>query len=164
MKKTVAVLFGGQSSEHEVSCMSARTIAEAIDPEKYNLLLIGITKDGRWLYAERTEQIADGTWQEGTKSAVLAPDAGLKSVLVFERPEPGKSAEVSMIPVDIVFPALHGLYGEDGTVQGLFELAGLPYAGCGVLASAVSMDKLYTKQIVARLGIRQAKYVSVFRD
>lgn len=164
MKKTVAVLFGGQSSEHEVSCMSARTIAEAIDPEKYIVLLIGITKEGRWLYVERTDLIADGSWQNGTKSAVLAPDAGMKSVLVFERPDSGKSAEVSMIPVDVVFPALHGLYGEDGTVQGLFELAGLPYAGCGVLASAVSMDKLYTKQIVAQLGIRQAKYLGIFRE
>lgn len=161
MKKTVAVLFGGQSSEHEVSCMSARTIVDAIDKEKYDVLLIGITKEGKWLYVDHASRIADGSWRRCGKSAVLSPDAGMKSILVFGSTEPGESTTASMIAVDAVFPALHGLYGEDGTVQGLFELAGIPYVGCGVLASAVSMDKLYTKLIVERLGIRQAAYVSV---
>ncbi len=163
MKKTVAVLFGGQSSEHEVSCMSARTIVEALDKTKYNVILIGITKDGRWLHVDNVNRIADKSWYKGNKSAVISPDAGMKSVLVFSNKETEGSAAVSMIDVDVVFPALHGLYGEDGTVQGLLELAGIPYVGCGVLASALSMDKLYTKVIVERLGIRQAKYVSVFR-
>lgn len=162
MKKTVAVLFGGQSSEHEVSCMSAQTIVKAMDKEKYNVILIGITKDGRWLHVDNVGRIADKSWYKSNKSAVISPDAGMKSVLVFSNREEG-SASVSMIDVDVVFPALHGLYGEDGTVQGLFELAGIPYVGCGVLASAVSMDKLYTKMIVDRLGIRQAKYVEVRR-
>lgn len=162
MKKTVAVLFGGQSSEHEVSCMSARTIAEAIDLEKYTVVLIGITKKGEWLYVDCTSQIADGTWKKSTKRAMILPDAGLKSIMVFENLK--GNIVSSMIPVDVVFPALHGLYGEDGTVQGLFELAKLPYVGCGVLSSALSMDKLYTKQIVSRLGIRQAAYIGVQRE
>ncbi len=144
--------------------MSARTIAEAIDPAKYNVLLIGITKDGRWLYVDQVSRIADDSWYHSRKSAVLAPDAGLKSVLIFDSAESGESTTVSMVPVDVVFPALHGLYGEDGTVQGLFELAKLPYVGCGVLASALAMDKLYTKLIVSQLGIRQAEYASVFRE
>ncbi len=162
MKKTVAVLFGGQSSEHEVSCMSAQTIVGAMDQGKYNVILIGITKDGRWLHVDNVNRIADKSWYKSNKSAVISPDAGMKSVLVFSDREEG-SASVSMINVDVVFPALHGLYGEDGTVQGLFELAGIPYVGCGVLASAISMDKLYTKIIVDRLGIRQARYVQVRR-
>lgn len=163
MKKTVAVLFGGQSSEHEVSCRSACTIVEAMDKEKYNVLLIGITKEGRWLHVDHVSRIKDGSWYKSCRSAVLSPDAGMKAALVFSNTETEGNAEVSMIGVDVVFPALHGLFGEDGTVQGLFELAGLPYVGCGVLASAVSMDKLYTKIIVERLGIRQAKYVEVRR-
>ncbi len=164
MKKTVAVLFGGQSSEHEVSCMSARTIVEALDKGKYNVILIGITKDGRWLYVDNVNRIVDKSWYKGSKSAVISPDAGMKSVLVFSNKEAEGSAAVSMIDVDVVFPALHGLYGEDGTVQGLLELAKIPFVGCGVLASAVSMDKLYTKILVDRLGIRQAKYVKVCRE
>ncbi|MDE7210625.1 MAG: D-alanine--D-alanine ligase A, partial [Lachnospiraceae bacterium] len=119
MKKTVAVLFGGQSSEHEVSCMSARTIVEALDKGKYNVILIGITKDGRWLYVDNVNRIVDKSWYKGSKSAVISPDAGMKSVLVFSNKEAEGSATVSMIDVDVVFPALHGLYGEDGTVQGL---------------------------------------------
>lgn len=161
MKKTVAVLFGGQSSEHEVSCMSARTIVEAIDKNKYNVLLIGITKGGRWLYVDNVARIADGSWVKCGKNAVISPDAEMKSILVFHRAEPGESAMASMVSVDVAFPVLHGLYGEDGTVQGLFELAKLPYVGCGVLASALCMDKLYTKMIVERLGIRQAAYIAV---
>lgn len=163
MKKTVAVLFGGQSSEHEVSCKSACTIVEAMDKEKYNVLLIGITKEGRWLHVDHVSRIADGSWYKSSRSAILSPDAGMKSVLIFSNAETEGSASVSMIGVDVVFPALHGLFGEDGTVQGLLELAKLPYVGCGVLASAVSMDKLYTKMIVERLGIRQARYVEARR-
>lgn len=161
MKKTVAVLFGGQSSEHEVSCMSAKTIVNAIDKEKYNVLLIGITKEGRWLYVENVGKIEDGSWRKCGKSAIPAPDAGMKSILVFHHTESGENAQASVISVDLFFPALHGLYGEDGTVQGLFELAGVPYIGCGVLASAVAMDKLYTKLVVDHLGIRQAAYIPV---
>ncbi len=161
--KKVVVLFGGQSSEHEVSCKSAQTIVKAMNRKKYEVLLIGITKEGEWLYVDNVDQIKDGSWRRSPKSAIISPDAGMKSVLVFNRTEAGEMTSAALIGVDVVFPVLHGLYGEDGTVQGLFELAGIPYVGCGVLASAVSMDKLYTKLIVDTLGIRQAKYVPVMK-
>lgn len=156
-KKTIAVLFGGQSSEHVVSCMSAANIVAQIDKNKYDLLLIGITEEGRWLKADSPEEIQNGSWKESRIEAAILPDATKKSVLIKD----GDSWQE--ISVDVAFPVLHGLYGEDGTIQGLLELAQIPYVGCGVLASAVSMDKLYTKIIVDALGIRQAAYEPVFR-
>ncbi len=156
-KKKIAVLFGGQSSEHEVSCMSVVNVIEQIDTSLYDLLLIGITEDGHWLKVDSVEEIRTGRWYQSETEAVLSPDATKKCVMLTEN---GLTREVR---IDVAFPVLHGLYGEDGTVQGLFELAGIPYVGCGVLASAVSMDKLYTKVIVERLGIRQADYVPVMR-
>ena len=151
-KKTIAVLFGGQSSEHVVSCMSAVNVAGQIDTDRYNPLLIGITEDGRWLKAPSLESIKDGSWRESRTEAILLPDAAKRCALV------GTENCWEQVKIDAVFPVLHGLYGEDGTVQGLLELAGIPYVGCGVLASAVAMDKLYTKMIAGQLGIRQAKY------
>ena len=141
-KQTVAVLFGGQSSEHEVSCVSAVTVIENIDRDKYDVLLVGITKEGSWLLTDSTEQIRSGAWREGKTRAVLSPDAGHHGLLLL------KDGKAELRRVDVVFPVLHGLYGEDGTVQGILEMAQIPYVGCGVLASAVSMDKLYTKLIV----------------
>lgn len=153
----IAVFFGGQSSEHEISCMSAANVVPCIDHEKYKIILIGITKEGRWLYVEDETAIGDGRWAQSEKEAILSPDATKKAIYVLE----GNSAH--LVPVDVIFPVLHGMYGEDGTIQGLFELAKIPYVGCGVLASAVSMDKLYTKLIVDTLGIRQAAYVAVLK-
>ena len=138
-KRTVAVLFGGQSTEHEISCLSAVTIIQNIDREQYDLLLIGITRDGRWLKTNSIEEIQSGSWVGGTTRAILSPDAGHKGVLLLE------DGRVQLFPLDVVFPVLHGARGEDGTVQGLLELAEIPYVGCGVLASAVTMDKLYTR-------------------
>ncbi len=180
MKETIAVLFGGQSSEHVVSCMSAANVIDQIDKDKYNILLIGITEEGRWLLTRSVEEIRSDKWREGTITAVISPDATKRCVVVSGETgeadaaaffvENGDAARHAVktgsgyeIPVDVVFPVLHGLYGEDGTVQGLLELAGIPYVGCGVLASAVSMDKFYTKRIVDGLGIRQADYVPVMR-
>lgn len=157
-KMNVIVLFGGQSSEHEVSCISVQTILGALDPDKYQPVPVGITKEGKWLYVENPEDISSGEWKEKGVSAVLSPDATEKCLLVLE------DTAVRKIPVDVAFPVLHGKYGEDGTIQGLFELAQLPYVGCGVLASAVSMDKVYTKVIVDRLNIRQARYVMITRS
>ncbi|MCI8408546.1 MAG: D-alanine--D-alanine ligase [Lachnospiraceae bacterium] len=154
-KKTVVVLFGGQSSEHEISCVSATTIISCIDKEKYQIRMIGITKDGRWLKVEQVEDISSGAWTESSITAFISPDASLHGIVYIDGDNYIKEK------VDVVFPALHGLYGEDGTVQGLLELAHIPYVGCGVLASAVSMDKLYTKIIVDTLHIRQADYVPV---
>ncbi|SHO52952.1 D-alanine--D-alanine ligase family protein [Anaerocolumna xylanovorans] len=154
-KKTVAVLFGGQSSEHEVSCISATTVINNINTGIYNIVIIGITKEGKWLKVNNTEEITSGSWRQNTQTAVILPDASMKCAIILN----GEKAE--SIKIDVVFPVLHGLYGEDGTIQGLLELARIPYVGCGVLASAVSMDKLYTKIVVDALGIRQAKYVAV---
>ncbi len=154
-KKKLAVLFGGQSSEHIVSCMSAANVIEQIDTDTYDLVLIGITEDGHWLKTETVEEIRSGAWHDSQVEAVILPDAVRRCVLLKEN---GVYREER---IDAAFPVLHGPCGEDGTVQGLFTLAGIPYVGCGVLASAVSMDKLYTKIIVDDLGIRQAAYVPV---
>jgi D-alanine-D-alanine ligase len=154
-KKTVAVLFGGQSSEHEVSCISATTIIKNINTNLYDIVIIGITKEGKWLKVDSVEDITSGVWTNGSVTAVLSPDATQKSILFLE------GTKFTKEKVDVVFPALHGLNGEDGTVQGLLELAKIPYVGCGVVASGVSMDKLFTKIIVDSLGIRQARYVAV---
>lgn len=156
-KKTVVVLFGGQSSEHEVSCVSASTIIQNINRDLYDVLLIGITKEGKWLEVYSVDDILSGEWTKGTTKAIISPDATEKSVLLL------KENTISKKSVDVVFPVLHGLYGEDGTIQGLLELAGIPYVGCGVVASGVAMDKLFTKVIVNNLGIDQAKYVPVLK-
>lgn len=156
-KKTVAVLFGGQSSEHEVSCVSATTIIKNLNTDLYKIIMIGITKEGKWIKVNQMEDIETGNWRKGTVTAVISPDATQKSVLFIE------GSKVTAEKIDVVFPALHGLYGEDGTVQGLLELAKIPYVGCGVVASGVSMDKLFTKIIVDTLGIRQAKYLPVYK-
>lgn len=157
-RKNVLVLFGGRSSEHEVSCVSAATVISNMDKEAYEIYAVGITKEGRWVLAETLEEIKDGSWSNSRKQAVLSPDTTEKALYILENGESRK------VRIDVAFPVLHGLNGEDGTVQGLFELAGIPYVGCGVLASAVSMDKLYTKVIVDTLGIRQARYVAVHKE
>ncbi len=154
-KKRIAVLFGGQSSEHIVSCMSAANVIEQIDTLRYELLLIGITEDGHWLKADSVEDIRSGAWKDSATEAVISPDATKKSVILAEE---GNSYQLE---IDVAFPILHGPYGEDGTIQGLFELAQIPYVGCNVLSSAICMDKLYTKIIVDSLGICQADYVPV---
>lgn len=154
-KKKIAVLFGGQSSEHIVSCMSVANVAEQIDTNLYDLLLIGITEDGHWLKTDSIKAIRSDEWRNSTTEAVISPDATKQCVILKEN---GKITEER---IDVVFPVLHGPLGEDGTIQGLLEMACLPYVGCGVLSSAVSMDKLYTKIIVDDLGIRQADYVPV---
>ena len=158
-KKVIAVLFGGQSSEHEVSCMSAANIIDCIDQERYELILIGITKEGHWLGVSSVEDIRSGEWKNSDIEVIISPDATKKCAYLFKADK-----TVEQKTLDVVFPVLHGLYGEDGTVQGLFELSQIPYVGCGVLASAVSMDKLYTKIIVDTLGIRQANYIGIHRQ
>jgi len=155
-KKTVAVIFGGQSGEHEVSCWSALTIIRNINAKKYELFLIGITKEGKWLYVDDASQIEDGSWTKSDISAELSPDATKRCVIVTD-----PYGTVEDVFIDVCFPVLHGKYGEDGTIQGLFELSGIPYVGCGVLASAIGMDKFYTKIIADSIGIRQARFVGL---
>lgn len=157
-KIKVAVLFGGQSSEHEVSCRSALTIIHNMDKDCYEQVLVGITKEGRWLLTEDAQAIEDGSWKNGSVEMILSPDTTHKGFIKMK----DKKSEV--VPVDVVFPVLHGLYGEDGTVQGVLELARLPYVGCGVVASGVSMDKLFTKIVAATVGVKQAKYEAVRRS
>ena len=116
-KKNIVVLFGGQSSEHVVSCMSVQNVAANINEEKYNVILVGITEDGHWVKVDSLSQVKDDTWRESKTGAVLSPDAKEKCLIVTE------NGSFEKIPVDVVFPVLHGLYGEDGTVQGILELA-----------------------------------------
>ena len=158
--KNIVLLFGGQSTEHEVSCRSVLTVLRAVNREKYRPILLGITKAGEWIPVENTGKIEDGSWREDKRRAMLLPDAGLKSLVLFE-----KDGSCRMEKADIVFPVLHGKGGEDGTVQGLLELAEIPYVGCGVLSSAISMDKISTKlaveKVLERQGVRQAKYIAL---
>lgn len=154
-KLTVAVVFGGQSSEHEVSCVSGVTIMKALDPEKYEVILVGITKEGQWLLTESIADVESGAWRESKAQAIISPDAQTHGLVIIE------DGNIRKKKIDVIFPVLHGMYGEDGTIQGLFELCQVPYVGCGVLASSVSMDKWYTKIVVDDLGIRQARYVPI---
>lgn len=146
-KKCVAVIFGGQSSEHEVSRRSAESVLRNINRMKYDVLMIGITKDGRWLrYNGALEGIGSGEWQ-----AEAEANAGDDVLNLFDNRFSKK--------LDVIFPVLHGCNGEDGTIQGVFELAGIPYVGSGVLGSAVGMDKAYSKIIFEKEGIPQGKYL-----
>lgn len=153
-KLTLAILFGGVSSEHEVSCMSVINVVKSLDTKKYEPFLIGITKEGRWVYVDDLSYIEDGTWEESDISAELSPDATKKCVILTSA-----DGEVDDVFIDVAWPVLHGKYGEDGTIQGLLELAQIPYVGCGVVSSAVCMDKFFTKVIVEKQGIRQADFV-----
>ena len=158
-KQNLAVIFGGQSSEHEISCMSASNIIQCIDAQRYDIILVGITKEGHWVEAADLNAVQDGSWRQSKTSIVLSPDATRRGLYRMSEDE-----KVQFVRLDVIFPVLHGLYGEDGTVQGLFKLAGIPFVGCGLFASAAGMDKLYTKIIVDTLGIRQAKYVPVYKE
>ncbi|MFI5754092.1 D-alanine--D-alanine ligase family protein [Streptomyces sp. NPDC051569] len=166
-KPRVAVVFGGRSSEHAISVVTAGAVLRSIDRTKYDVLPIGITTDGRWALtaddpermaiADRTlpsvEQIAEST--EG--GIVLSVDPGNREVVYSE---PG-SVPKALGEVDVVFPVLHGPYGEDGTLQGLLELSGVPYVGAGVLASAVGQDKEYMKRVFTSFGLPVGPYVVI---
>lgn len=150
------VIFGGCSSEYDVSLHSSASVLRNI-PKKYNVIKLGITRDGRWLLFDGDiDDIENGSWCEGayTTPAVLSPDREEKALLVL------KDGTVRKIKIDVIFPVLHGKNGEDGTVQGLFELAGIPYVGCGVAASSMCMDKALTNTICDISGISQAKWAA----
>ena len=150
--------MGGRSSEHEVSLVSAATVIENIDTDKYNVVMVGITKDGQWKLVDSLDRVKDGSWVKSHTRAYISPDTDSKELFLI------RDGKVETLNIDVVFPVLHGMNGEDGTLQGLLELAHIPYVGCGVLASACSMDKFYTKIIVDSIGIRQAKFVGVHRS
>ena len=152
----VAVVYGGRSSEHAISCVSAGSILRNLDPQRFEVVAVGITPDGSWVLTGAepdTLAITDGRLPEvtggsGTELA-LAADPGRRGQLLSL----GQGAGELLAAVDVVFPVLHGPYGEDGTIQGLLELAGVPYVGAGVLASATGMDKEFTKKLLAAEGL-----------
>lgn len=157
-KKRVALIFGGRSSEHEVSIMSANSIFKALNPDKYQVFPIAITKEGRWLSPELSQQVLeDGKIIDQHEQVVLIPEPGMSRVV-------GVKGNLDLqIELDLVFLALHGPFGEDGTIQGLLEMAGLPYVGAGVAASAVGMDKGMMKDLFSVKGLPQGKYKVVTR-
>ncbi|CAN5425669.1 D-alanine--D-alanine ligase family protein [soil metagenome] len=153
----VAVVFGGRSSEHAISCVSAGSILRNLDPDRYEAVPVGITQDGSWVLSNATPaslaindgrlpEVTDGSGQALALSADPRRSGELLSVGT------GGAGEI-LASVDVVFPVLHGPYGEDGTIQGLLELAGVPYVGAGVLASAAGMDKEFTKKLLAAEGL-----------
>jgi len=155
-KKTVAVIFGGFSPEYSVSLNSSYSIIKAINEEKYDIMLLGITNKGQWYrYTGAIDDIPNDNWHKDERflrKAIIPPDRS-GSVLVFEADEPVP------IPVDAVFPVMHGRFGEDGTIQGLCELAGIPVVGSGSAASALCMDKERSHKLVSLLGITVPKSV-----
>jgi len=151
-KLRVGVIFGGRSGEHEVSLMSARSVLSALNTEKYEVVMIGITKSGQWLTGDVATALESG--EEGfARRATLLPDPETQALMAIEsiNSRPPVLSEVSQL--DVVFPVLHGPYGEDGTVQGLLELAGIPYVGAGVVGSAVGMDKAIFKAVMEAHGL-----------
>ncbi len=159
-KLRLAVIFGGQSSEHEVSLMSATSILQNLDPEKYDVTMVGITKTGKWLlYTGPVEDLTTGAWERGPVTpAFLSPDPTVHGLVAL------RDTGAQVIPLDVIFPALHGKNGEDGTIQGLFQLSGIPYVGCDTLSSAVCMDKAVTHSLLNTAGIEQAHYLWFYAD
>jgi D-alanine-D-alanine ligase len=187
MKKLrVGVLFGGRSGEHEVSLLSAASVIEAIDKTKYEVVPIGITKEGRWVAAAHAERLLRGKSTAGEErhlragdpaatapAAVLAKGEGVivppvpgergSSLVPFESDAPAARAAAHAVSVDVIFPVLHGTFGEDGTVQGLLELADIPYVGAGVVGSACGMDKDVMKRLFAAAKLPIVPHVTLLR-
>ena len=156
-QKNVLVLFGGTSPEHEVSMASATAVIGSLG--RHNVVPVYISRSGKWLlYDGKLDNIQSIDWEKFGTPAVLSPDRANKGLLRIV------GDKVKNIPVDIVFPVLHGRDGEDGTIQGLCELAGLPYVGCGVLSSALCMDKSFAKMVARSLRIPQSDYLVFKQD
>jgi D-alanine-D-alanine ligase len=184
-KLRVGVLFGGRSGEHEISLLSAASVLQAVDPAKYDVVPIGITKEGRWVASTGAERLLAGEPMKGrplragdpetgAPAAVLAkgesvivppvPAAGGTGALVpFESDSSAGFPGAQVLALDVIFPVLHGTFGEDGTIQGLLELAGIPYVGSGVLGSAAGMDKEMMKRLFAAAGLPIVKHVTFLR-
>lgn len=165
----VAVLFGGQSGEHEVSLQSARSVIESMDPDRFEVIPVAITHDGEWKGAsESLALLLEAADRDNIRR--LTNDEQLAAVDQFASHSAldvvGKSRAlpvIAMQDIDVIFPVLHGTYGEDGTIQGLMEIVGKPYVGAGVLASAVGMDKVVMKQVFSQAGLPQGQFTSVLR-
>ncbi|MBQ6381902.1 MAG: D-alanine--D-alanine ligase [Clostridia bacterium] len=157
-KKNIAVVFGGVSSEHDVSCVSAKSVIENIKRDTYNVYMLGISKEGRWyLYEGDPALLPKDRWlqTDAITPAFISPDTGAHGITVL------RESGVETIYLDAVHPVLHGKNGEDGTIQGLFQLAQIPFVGCNHIASAVCMDKAFTNMIADVAHIRQAKWRSI---
>ncbi|ADP79119.1 D-alanine--D-alanine ligase family protein [Pseudofrankia inefficax] len=164
----LAIVFGGRSTEHAISCVSARGVLAAVDREKYEVIPVGIAPDGRWLVLPDDPAVLAGVGQElpqvrpeAGRGVVLPPDPNGASLVAVEAAPggvPAVAGALGDLDVDVVFPVLHGPYGEDGTIQGLLEMAGLPYVGSGVFASAAAMDKQHMKTLLAAAGLPVGPY------
>ena len=143
-KLTLGIIFGGRSEEHPVSVKSAREVAKSLDTDKYEAVWIGITTDGSWKLCENPDSDLDGG---DLRPVVLSPDPGIHGLLVLG------DTSYETIRLDLVFPVLHGRFGEDGAMQGLLELSGIPYIGCDVASSAIAMDKSLAYLAVRSAGI-----------
>lgn len=160
MKKAL-IIFGGASSEHFVSCVSASYVISNIPTDKYDVVTVGITRDGEWyLYEGDVSLLPEDKWLTSGKctKAVLSPDRKDKSLIVF------RDDKVEKIKIDVAFPVLHGKNGEDGTIQGLFELSGIPYVGSDCCSSACCMDKAITNTLADSAEICQAKWLSCIKE
>jgi D-alanine-D-alanine ligase len=167
-KLRVGVIFGGRSGEHEISVRSARSVVEALDRDKYEVIPIAIDKEGKWLSpaeavrllpAETRRCVSQELVQGAAQSVAIIGDPSRRGLTALEVDGEQRGAQ----PLDVVFPVLHGTYGEDGTIQGLLEMAGLPYVGCGVLGSSCGMDKVTMKALFREAGLPVCKYVWFLR-
>ncbi|MBQ8514574.1 MAG: D-alanine--D-alanine ligase [Ruminococcus sp.] len=159
-KIRVAVLFGGVSSEHDVSLISATNVINSIPKDKYEVVCVGITRKGRWLYFPGdVNEIASGAWERNPDcaAAIISPDPIHKGIITIE------NGETYIKKIDVVFPVLHGRNGEDGRLQGLLEMAKLPFVGCGTLSSAICMDKSMTHTVLDYNGIRTARWTAIYQ-
>lgn len=157
-KTRVAVIFGGMSNEHDISLISAYNVITHLDPEKYEIIPIGITRKGRWFfYPGDISLIKEDRWETDPDCvpAAILPDPLYKGIAKISE------GRINVVKIDVVFPVLHGKYGEDGTLQGLLEMSGIPYVGCGCFASAACMDKEFAHNVLEYNGVRMARYRTV---
>ena len=167
MKLRVGVIYGGRSGEHEIALRSAKTVIEQIDKDKYEVVPIAISKDGKWLSPSESvtmlassarDALTDETSITETSPVALVGDTARRGLTVFE------DSGTGLLPLDVVFPVLHGTFGEDGTIQGLLEMADVPYVGCGVLASACGMDKAVMKILFRDAGLPICRHIWFLRS
>lgn len=168
-KLRVGVIFGGRSGEHEVSVRSARTVIDALDARKYDVVPIAITKEGKWLSPAEASRLLPGETKQLLTAEVIAEESEPASLIgdfsgdsLVLRDEDDEQQQQSR-PLDVVFPVLHGTYGEDGTIQGWLEMVGMPYVGCGVLASSCGMDKVTMKALFRDAGLPLCNYTWFLR-
>src|SRR5918912_734400 len=167
-KLRIGVIFGGRSGEHEISVRSARSVVESLDRDKYEVVPIAIDKEGKWLSpaeavrllpSETQRRVSKALVQGAAQSVAIIGDPSRRGLTALEVDGEQRGSQ----PLDVVFPVLHGTYGEDGTIQGLLEMAGLPYVGCGVLGSSCGMDKVAMKALFRDAGLPVCKYVWFLR-